>query len=279
MEEGLYEPLSVERARSAPAPYYKIGVMVFLALGVGFVTLVGFVAAAGSTSACATALDCQMNGVCAPGGCVCDPAWGGADCSTLRLVAPKAIEAAYPPPSLVNTTTSWGGSVIQDDAGKYHMMAAEMANGCELDSWTTNSIIVSAVSSTPEGPYQRQATVMPAFAHNPVVTRAPDGTYLIYHIGCGDSGDRSNGGANQHPCTDCANGATGKSCPSPGETVACSENTTNILFASSLDGPWSSLYVLVLREQRSEQREAREARENRERGTEKNVAERRHRTA
>ena len=58
MEEGLYEPLSVERARSAPAPYYKIGVMVFLALGVGFVTLVGFVAAAGSTSACSSTRRC-----------------------------------------------------------------------------------------------------------------------------------------------------------------------------------------------------------------------------
>lgn len=46
-----------------------------------------------------------------------------------------------------------GGSIIQDEAGKFHMFAAEMSNGCGLNTWTTNSIIVSATSDMPEGPY------------------------------------------------------------------------------------------------------------------------------
>lgn len=82
---------------------------------------------------------------------------------------------------------------------------------------------------------------MPAFAHNPVATRSPDGTYLVYHIGCGTP----NSGV--PPCTHCSNGVTGSGCPSPGETVACSRNTTNILFSRSLDGPWQQLNAPIVR--------------------------------
>ena len=53
---------------------------------------------------------------------------------------------------------------------------------------------------------------MQPFAHNPTALQAPDGTYLIYHIGCGTP----NGGK---PCTDCKDGVTGK-CRGTGEMVA-----------------------------------------------------------
>lgn len=82
---------------------------------------------------------------------------------------------------------------------------------------------------------------MGAFSHNPVVTRAADGTYVIHHIGCGTP----NGGV--PPCTDCSKGTTGASCQHPGETVACSGNTTNLLFSKSLDGPWQQLNAPIVR--------------------------------
>jgi hypothetical protein len=78
-----------------------------------------------------------------------------------------------------------------------------------------------------------------SFAHNPTAIRAPDGTFLIYHIGCGTPvGTR---------CADCKLGFTGPSCHAPGEEVACSANTTNILYADTLDGPWKQLNAPIIR--------------------------------
>ena len=213
----------------------------------------------GVPGACTTSEDCSLNGVCNSGHCVCDAAWGGAHCTQLQLLpAPAPLNAAYPPASLLNTTTSWGGSVVKDSSnGRYHIFLAEMSNSCGMTTWTTNSLIRHAVSDHPQGPYEKKEIVMPPFAHNPTVIRAPDGTCkrgshascpcakvhctradlscadLIYHIGCGTP--------IKTPCTDCHAGNTGKSCHAPGETVACNTTTTNILYSKSLDGPWKSI--------------------------------------
>ena len=56
----------------------------------------------------------SLNGVCdtASKACVCDAEWVGPACGQLNLVDPVEMFAAYPPPALFNTTTSWGGSVL-----------------------------------------------------------------------------------------------------------------------------------------------------------------------
>ena len=171
---------------------------------------------------CESDADCQLNGICdvASGTCACDAAWTGADCASLNLIPPAEIVPAYPPPSLLDTTASWGASVAKDDTGLYHMFVSEMTTP-HLNQWLTASTIVHATSSTPEGPYERQDLVMPVFAHNPVVTRAVDQDrhYLIYHIGCGTGSG---------PGGDCA-----KYLDRPGIY-----KTTNILFSKSLWGPW-----------------------------------------
>lgn len=118
--------------------------------------------------------------------------------------------------------------------GQYHLFVAEMLNSCGMNTWSTNSIIRHAVSATPAGPFARKEVVLPAFAHNPTAIRAPDGTYLIYHIGCG------NGRPGYKPCTKCSGGYTPKTgCPGPGEQNGCTATTTNILHSKSLDGPWT----------------------------------------
>jgi hypothetical protein len=114
-----------------------------------------------------------------------------------------------------------------------------MLNGCGMNTWTTNSIIRHAVADKPAGPFAPREIIMEPFAHNPTAIQAPDGTYLIYHIGCGTP----NGGK---PCTDCKGGNTGKSCRGIGEMVACSKNTTNILHSTSLDGPWEQLNAPII---------------------------------
>eukprot|EP00051_Salpingoeca_urceolata_P007620 m.99073 g.99073 ORF g.99073 m.99073 type:complete len:507 (+) comp15314_c0_seq1:60-1580(+) len=193
---------------------------------------------------CATDHNCSLNGECqASGQCKCDAEWQGPACGQLRLVRPQTLRPAYPPPAFVANTTSWGASVVLDSpsdgtgpnhstTNTYHMFLAEMTHSCGMSAWSTNSIIRHAVSSSPEGPFVRKEVVRPEFAHNPTAVRAPDGTYLIYHIGCG------NGRPGYPPCTDCQGGKTGKSCHGPGEQMACSSTTTNLLYASSLDGPW-----------------------------------------
>ena len=186
-------------------------------------------------AACSDDEGCSLNGVCQGGACACDAEWSGDACERLRLVAPAAIVPAYPPPSLAASTTSWGGSVVRDGENRYHMYTAAMSNECGMSTWTTNSLIQHAIADKPEGPYSRADVLMRPFAHNPAAVRAPDGTYLIYHIGCGRpiSGSK--------PCTNCSGGYSGKDCPSIGEEVGCTANTTNILHSASPDGPWEQL--------------------------------------
>jgi len=65
------------------------------------------------------------------------------------------------------------------------MWFAEMINHCGLTSWERNSQIVHAVAPSPNGPWQRKEVAVPAWSHNPIVVKAPDGTLIMYHIGNG----------------------------------------------------------------------------------------------
>jgi len=127
---------------------------------------------------CLTAKDCSLNGECISSKCVCDPGWSSDACNVL------AFEDASTDTGYHNKTfASWGGLPIKGDDGMYHLFAAEMVNGCLLNSWTLNSQIIHAVSKSIEGPYEKIQIVLTPFAHNPTITRAPDGTYLLYFIG------------------------------------------------------------------------------------------------
>lgn len=63
------------------------------------------------------------------------------------------------------------------------MYAAQMINECGLNEWTTNSIIIHAKSKHVEGPYVYVEDILGVWGHNPQPHRAPDGTYILYHIG------------------------------------------------------------------------------------------------
>lgn len=201
--------------------------------------------AGAAAAACTTDESCSLNGVCDGGTCVCDPEWTGAACERLNLAAPSAVTAAFPPPSLRANTTSWGATVLRDPSpnatAQYHMYAAVMANGCGMTTWATNSLIQHAVADAPDGPFAPREVLMPPFAHNPTAVRAPDGTYLIYHIGCGKRRDGA------VPCTDCAGGRSGATCKGVAEEVACDGASTNILHAQSPDGPWARLNAPIVK--------------------------------
>lgn len=84
---------------------------------VGALCLVG----AASASSCTGAPSpCSLNGICSSAGtCSCDLGWRGTDCSALNL-GPAAASNGYRQPGV----SSWGGSVIHDGKGTYHMFVA-----------------------------------------------------------------------------------------------------------------------------------------------------------
>lgn len=160
-------------------------------------------------SACRHDLDCSLNGACntseALATCVCRPGWTGTDCGQLDFVPASTEEAFYR-----NTSASWGGSIIfAPDDGRWHMFLALMQGHCGLNTWQPNSAIYHAISSTdsPAGPYVNETMVIDWFSHNPTATRAPDGTYLVWHIGCGTGGAGYN--------YNCTNGTTPLPPPPP----------------------------------------------------------------
>lgn len=153
---------------------------------------------------CTTDNDCQLNGVCSSvGACTCDAAWVGANCSF--VFAMPTVGAAYPA-AVGSTTTgadsgpisSWGGRPVLGNDGKWHLYVAEFANSCGINSWKNNSQVVHAVSATnnPAGPFTRVGVVIPPFSHNPDAFKTGDGTYVIIHIGAGNSSYSDSDGSN-----------------------------------------------------------------------------------
>ena len=149
---------------------------------------------------CRSDWDCSLNGVCSPltSTCSCDAPWTAApDCSSLSFL-PAPASRGYPwPLSPAHNTTTWGGSVVQDNStGTFHMFVAEMEGGCSLASWQTNSRCAHATSDTAEGPYVFVDVAVGHWCHNPavVVEKQAQGLQLwaLFHIGTGSGGDIKN---------------------------------------------------------------------------------------
>lgn len=60
--------------------------------------------------------------------CVCDVGWTGASCDTMKR---GAAWIAYG----LGNSSSWCGSIVEDEAGLFHLFTSEMVNGCGLDTW------------------------------------------------------------------------------------------------------------------------------------------------
>jgi hypothetical protein len=85
---------------------------------------------------------------------------------------------------------------------------------------------------------------MTFFATNPKPIRAPDGTFLVYHVGCGDG--------QSDPIVNCSRGVT----PAAADAGAarqlrgaatdpqCGGGSTSILASNTPYGPWQNLTVI-----------------------------------
>jgi len=172
---------------------------------------------------CSTDEDCSLGGTCTSGSCKCSSNWKGTSCSELNVGVTYKSGGYHVP-----LHYSWGGSVINDGTGTYHMFASEFINECGLMSWETNSQVIHATSSKPQGPFVVKNIALPTEHHNPTIRRAVDGTYLLFCIG-----------ENYDKPTNC-NG-TGEQIPerNPGPFVG--GGIINLAYSKSLDGPWEQL--------------------------------------
>eukprot|EP01047_Picozoa_sp_COSAG01_P022109 COSAG01_NODE_1304_length_10809_cov_2.635387_4_plen_554_part_00 len=150
----------------------------------------------------------------------------------LAPAAPPATQAYH------NATLStWGGNVVRDPKGNFHLFAAAMTLGCNLGAWTSNSEVIHAVSPQPTGPFQLRNVALPPWHHNPQAVLHPDGTWLLYTIG-------TVGVPAQHHCRKAgaaADAAAQASPPPLGVRGPKTGEFVQLHYSRSPDGPWTFL--------------------------------------
>jgi hypothetical protein len=130
----------------------------------------------------------------------------------------------------VNSTAmhTWGGHAVQDKATKKWVgFFSYMAGHCGLGNWQSNSMIISAVADEPDGPYDQQMVPVTApWTHNAMISKHPNGSYFLFHIGSGDS---------TRPVKSCMPGPD-PFFPFPASIKQPAPGTTHV--SESLYGPW-----------------------------------------
>ena len=199
--------------------------------------------------ACSSAFDCQLNGECANGTCVCDTAWMGPQCGVLDVE--QGTVAYGNGASTSPLTSAWGGGPpVVDEYGMYHLFVSEIDGHCGMSTWSRMSFAAHTTAPSPVGPFTRLAgdagTAIGTFAHNTFYVRA-GGLHLLYHIGAGSNN------ASCNPYWPCVNGTTpggnGLRPPSPWPEGPCPPSTAGgarVHYSTSLNGPWIDFGPLVL---------------------------------
>jgi hypothetical protein len=206
---------------------------------------------------CQSGIDCQLNGLCTNGTCVCDEAWGGHNCSSLNLLSPPDFT-----PSgfhaLQSNWSAWGGGAVYDPTKKrWQGVFHEISGHCGMATWGANGQVRLAHATRPAGPYTVDRLLMPPTATNPSIGRSASGTFMVTHMGIGNG----TGGV-AGLCASCPklNGVT-PAAPRTIEVAACADNprgtarrdpalydvatmptARGVLFATNFaDGPWTSV--------------------------------------
>ena len=194
------------------------------------------------TADCETEADCSYFGQCVAGRCVCRHQFAGGRCEAFNFAPldPKTgVGLRTVDSSTGEQTSSWGGSVLLDEAGTYHMFAAEMTNSVGIKSWRSNSRVVHATAASGNWNFTRQDVAQPVFAHEPTVSRAPTGEWVMFFTtNAGE--DPGSQCSLPHTC-----GENGSSCPWDSNAVQCpcgkhcAPLSTRMSWARKPEGPWS----------------------------------------
>lgn len=121
----------------------------------------------------------------------------------------------------------WGGSMVKDDEGIYHLFYSRWDKAYGFESWVTDSEIAHATSPTPFGPFTFSDVALPPrgkeywdglCTHNPTIHKY-DGKYYLYYMG--------NTGDGKH------------SPPNSLNYVSRNNQRIGVAVADSPDGPWT----------------------------------------
>jgi hypothetical protein len=189
--------------------------------------------------------DCNYNGANMSGSCTCVRPWIGLLCDVLDLsnVTSESVGLGYQgADGNGSAISSWGGSVLLDDAGVSHMYLAEMEGGCGINVWLSNSAVIHATSPDPlTVPFKRVSVVQGVFAHEPIAVRAPTGEFVVYFTAVLPEGLLPVNGPNGigEPCTGCGNGISSAHCGTDSNRNASINLPTYMVYSVNPDGPWS----------------------------------------
>ena len=187
----------------------------------------------GLAAPCVSDANCSLNGACdvASGVCACRAPWTDAACATLALKPAPAAWPAYgrnatrAAPAL----SSWGGlPLFLDNA--WHLYVSEIAGGCSLANWTSNSHCIHAVGSSVTGPFAFSDVAVGVFCHNAAPIQDPvTGALWLFHIGDGSEGAPPKNCSSAEPPGPAA----------PRRSAAAAAPAGSVLhFARSPGGPW-----------------------------------------
>lgn len=182
---------------------------------------------------CETLEDCNWGGDCIHKQCNCDITWTGSHCESLHLL-PAIKSAVYPPNA--NTPEqdiwTWGGAAIIGEDHKVHLFVTEWKNHCPMTypSFITQTHIMHVIGDSADGPFEVVQEAVPGAAGNPVITRAADGTYLLYFTNYRYTGTVKN-------CSKLYNNHN-----SEVNNTACG---IHLAYSRNLNGPWDIVYDIA----------------------------------
>lgn len=181
---------------------------------------------------CSDEMDCSLNGICsaADGQCVCSPGWTGRQCGTLKLAPVDLSVLGFNPKEDGRNMSSWGGGAWEHD-GAWHLFVSRLDNHCGIGSYLLNSRVIHASSPSIEGPYTELDSILPPFAHEPVVARAPNGSFVMMTV---------HGPLNGFPECQCTDG-TSSGCN--GCNNSCHPAQPVLSVAPTPSGPWVNTQV------------------------------------
>lgn len=188
---------------------------------------------------CFTAMQCELNGKCINSKCICSQGWRGRFCQTLDLLPAKRGNGYHR-----KNMTSWGGSIIAPEISglsRYQLIVAEFDLHCGFNAWYEVSRIIRASSSTADGPYVFEEVIKQRFAHGPTVVQAPDGRFVLFHIGDGLEGSVTPG---LHSCRNGTTPAGIMPKPSYTDCGKPKQVKARLLMSDSILGPWVNDTVL-----------------------------------
>ena len=197
---------------------------------------------------CSSSTDCFGSGDCVSGGCRCDATWTGPHCKHLHLLPVEARRPGFPVngpgptnPSLpTDSSFTWGGAMAEE-GGLYHLFFTEWINHCPMtfNTFYTSTHIAHVTSPTPLGPWTRVGVAVPPAAGNPTITKAPDGTWLLYFTNHRYEGYQRN-------CTGpVASWGPPASPGSPSNRTNGKPFGISLAHAQSLGGPWTIRYDVI----------------------------------